>query len=68
MRNLFPKRLIDKMFAKFSEKKEKLENVITPVENEKDVRYIKLPYIGEFSRQKYKSLLVDFVKIILKLT
>ena len=49
MRNLFPKRLIDKMFKRFSENKDKIDLSIS-LQNQKDIRYIKLPYIGEFSK------------------
>ena len=66
LRNLFPKRLIDKMIKRFEEKKQKIDNPQNTLsENEKDVRYIKLPYIGEFSKvakMKIQKMVRKFCK------
>ena len=70
VRNLFPKRLIDKMIKRFSDKKEKIGNSETPLENNIDMRYIKLPYIGEFSKtakRKIQKLVSRFCNVNIKI-
>ena len=70
LRNLFPKRLIDKMVKKFLDKKDQIDQPNTLIENEKDIRYIKLPYIGEFSKiakGKIQKLISRFCKENIKI-
>ena len=52
LRNLYPKRLIDKIIKRFLDKKLVVskQNENTKNEKENEIRYIKLPYIGEFSK------------------
>ena len=53
LRNMFPRKLIDKMVKRFLDnklKKEKAQNSNNTNEDEKENIYIKLPYIGELSK------------------
>ena len=51
LRNLFPKKIIDKMLKRFLDKKFKITDINDTLKNKaKEVRYIKLQYIGEISK------------------
>ena len=62
LRNLYPKRLIDKIIKTYLDKKFN-NNVQTVPEVETEVRYFRLPYIGERSqaaKQKVKNLIKKY--------
>ena len=67
LRNLYPKRLIDKYIKRFLDKKLAVSTQSDNTKNkdEKEIRYIKLPYIGEFSKTvktKIDKLIKRFCK------
>ena len=63
LRNLYPKRLIDIHIKRFIDKKSAADE--NTKKDEKEIRYIKLPYIGEFSKTvktKIDKLIKNFCK------
>ena len=65
LRNLYPKRLFDKILKRFLEQKRTTDSQNESSDTNDETRYIKLPYIGELSKTaKYKisCLLRKFCK------